>query len=55
MTSIKFLGVKFCTVIYIQYIYYHAKFEFSSLLSLANTEGGLKAPPFPFLVLQGTK
>ena len=29
-------------VIYIQYIYHRAKFDFSSLSSLANTEGDLK-------------
>ena len=56
MKPIKFFGVKFCTEsFYIQYIYYRAKFESSSLFSLANTEGGLKAPPLPLLVLQGTK
>ena len=46
MTSTKFLGVKFLyRVIYIQHISHHAKFEFSSLSSLANTEGDLKRPP----------
>ena len=41
-------------VIYIQHIYHRAKFDFSSLSSLANTEGDLK-PPLPLPVLQGTK
>ena len=45
MMSIKFLGVKFCTEsFYNREIYDCAKFEFSSLSSLANAEGDLKPP-----------